>query len=163
MNRISRTTVTALICLTAMIGSQSLYALSEAARAAAAAAADTAKNSGAKGQTAANEIAKAAFESSVKTEENLASEIACLTYQESSRAEIAEVLPETAAKAAATATGAPPGAMITVCDPALAYAVTTSSGMSGWAVAAVAAVGLAVAAGSSSGGDSVSDNTPTSP
>ena len=150
-------------CAAAIITTQNVHALSPAAKAAAASAADNAKNSGAKGQTAANEIAKAAFESSVKTEENLASEIACLTYQESSRAEIAEVLPETAAKAAATATGAAPGSMITVCDPALAYAVTTSSGMNGWAIAAVAAVGLGVAAGASGGGGDSIDNTPTSP
>jgi len=159
IKRMTRATVTALICVTAMIGSQSLYALTEAARSAAAAAADTAKNSGTKGQKAANDIATAAFEVSDPSEENLASEIACLVYNESSRAQLEEILPETAAKAAATATGAAPGSMITVCDPALAYAVTASSGLNGTVIAAVAVLGGIAAAAGGGGGD----DTPTSP
>jgi len=119
MKRMTRATVTALICVTAMIGSQSLYALTEAARSAA----------------------------------------ACLVYNESSRAQLEEILPETAAKAAATATGAAPGSMITVCDPALAYAVTASSGLNGTVIAAVAVLGGIAAAAGGGGGD----DTPTSP
>lgn len=166
MTRISRVALTAIICLTAMIGSQSLYALTEAAKAAAAAAADTAKNSGATGQKAANEIASAAYGVSEKSEENLASAIACLVYNESSRAELEGVTPETAAKAAAVATSAPPGSVIYVCDPVLAFDVTTSTSVNGMVIAGVAALaGIAAAAGggSGNGGDSIGDNTPTSP
>lgn len=162
MKRMTRATVTALICITAMIGSQSLYALTEAAKAAAATAAATAKNSGTKGQTAANEIASAAFEASDPSEENLASAIACLVYNESNRAEVEGVSHENAAKAAAIATSAAPGSVIYVCDPALAFDVTTSTRVNGMVIAAVAALaGIAAAAGG--GGDSVGDNTPTSP
>mgnify|MGYP001826104690 FL=1 len=160
MTRISKVTLTALICVIAMIGSQSLYALTEAAKAAAAAAADTAKNSGVTGQKAANDIAGAAYGVSEKSEENLASAIACLVFNESSRAELEGVTPETAAKAAAVATSAPPGSVIYVCDPALAFDVTTSTSVNGVVIAGVAALaGISAAAGGSSGngGDSIGD------
>jgi hypothetical protein len=139
------------------LGSQSVFALSEAVRAAAAAAAEAAKSADSNGQPAANQIAEAGFNAADKDEEDLASALACLVLEESDSKEISGVPPEVAAKAAAEATGAPPGTVITVCDGGLAYTVTSSPGLG----AGVAVAALLIGGGAAAGGGG--DNVPTSP
>lgn len=163
MIRISRVVLTAVICMTALIGSQSVYALTEAAKAAAAAAADSAKINGVMGQEAANDIAGAAYGASDASEENLGSSIACLVSEESGRAGVEGVTPENAARAAAIATSAPEGSIIYVCDPTVAYKVTTTTTVDGRVIAGViAAAGLVAVVAASSDGDD-DDDKPTSP